>query len=233
MHDLPSLVAVALVDLDQPPEAVVPREQDPALLERLADGAHAVCLAVGVSRGIILRGDCAVVKGIKVAAREHMCGREGGGLLDAVEEEDCVLRGDEDHALTVLALWTTSSNSFAYLELGRASPGALDFLGSGFAGGMLGSVVLRWEEEECRERAGLNAVRCAKRGALIGLAIDGLRTGFIQRCIPNCRAAAAVVVCIIKTEAPMLPKRGAECRGRWLPRAEAGLERNGHIMVVN
>lgn len=53
---------------------------------------------VGVFMAGVIRGERGLVEGGEVAPREDMGGGEGGGRLDAVEEEDLVGWGQEDDA---------------------------------------------------------------------------------------------------------------------------------------
>lgn len=66
-------------------------EKDPALLETFPYSADAVGRAVFMQSRILAWGERAVA-GVDVAAGEDVGGGEGGGVVDAAEEEDLVLR---------------------------------------------------------------------------------------------------------------------------------------------
>ena len=67
-----------------------PREQDPALLETLPDGAGPVRRPIDVSLGVIRGRDLAVLRRGEVPAREDVRRWEGARCADAVEKEDLV-----------------------------------------------------------------------------------------------------------------------------------------------
>ncbi|KAL8958489.1 MAG: hypothetical protein Q9193_004466 [Seirophora villosa] len=84
------------------------REQDPALLETLPDGADAVCRAVLVQPDIPPQRRQRPVRGVDVAPREDVGGGEGGGSLHAAQQEDLVRWGDQQDAFFL----TTVSDFF-------------------------------------------------------------------------------------------------------------------------
>lgn len=73
-------------------------EEDARLLERLAERGEPVRFRVRVELWRGGRGERRLVEGGDVAAGEDVRGGEGGGGLDAVEEEDLVGGGEEDDA---------------------------------------------------------------------------------------------------------------------------------------
>jgi len=74
------------------------------------------------------------------AARENVGGGEGGGGLDAVEEQDLVLGGDEEDAVDYVSyireLWILKNRTrraqLSYLELGLGTGGVF----GGFLSGL-------------------------------------------------------------------------------------------------
>lgn len=77
---------------------MVASEQYTAFLEALSYCTHSVRGAVFVEMDIALGWEGTIV-GVDVPAGEDVGGGEGGGLLDAPEEEDGVLGGDEEDAV--------------------------------------------------------------------------------------------------------------------------------------
>jgi hypothetical protein len=127
--------AVARADGEQAarPAGVVgvAREQDAALLEEFADRARTVGEVVGVTADA--RGRERPVRRREVAAREDVCGREGGRGAHAVDEEDAVRGRDEDDAMRANERQSVSGvlgcagrfegSGAAYLALGLGTAG--------------------------------------------------------------------------------------------------------------
>lgn len=91
-----------------PPPPPLPREQDPALLETLPDGADAVCRAVLVQPDVPPQRRQRPVRGVDVAPREDVGGGEGGGSLHAAQQEDLVRWGDQHDAFFTLVRFSWS-----------------------------------------------------------------------------------------------------------------------------
>ena len=98
MDEAAAVLALRGGDLEEAAEAGVAGEEEAGFLEGLADGGQAVEVAVLVAGGEGGAGRVAVVEGGDVAAGEDVGAGEGAGLLDALQEEDLVVGGDEEDA---------------------------------------------------------------------------------------------------------------------------------------
>ena len=141
MHRLPPLLPLLIRYLrKQPSRLLALRQQNPALLKRLSYSCKPISRPIYMSLWRIWFWNRSIMGLGQSATGENVGGGEGGGGLDAVEEQDLVLGGDEEDAVDYVSyireLWILKNRTrraqLSYLELGLGAGGVF----GGFLSGL-------------------------------------------------------------------------------------------------